>query len=200
MIHRPGGQAGGGWMWRGLRGLPTAITLARLVVVPWLVWVLLAGDHAAAFWLFVAAGLSDAIDGALARWLNARTALGAWLDALADKVLLVGIYVAGAVVGLVPVWLAVLVLARDAAIIVSVLVLSRRLRDLQADPLLISKINTAVQIIFAAWVLAGAAGTLPAILTGFGDGLIAAVAMTTMTSWLAYAIRGRVLMKTGERR
>ncbi|MCH6587634.1 MAG: CDP-alcohol phosphatidyltransferase family protein, partial [Proteobacteria bacterium] len=74
--------------------LPNLISLARLLAVPVVVYVILQGHYALAFWIFVAAGVSDALDGFLAKRLDAVSEIGAYLDPLADKVLLVGVYVA----------------------------------------------------------------------------------------------------------
>jgi cardiolipin synthase len=139
-----------------LMNLPNIITILRLFAVPLVVWLILSGLHDWAFWVFVAAGLSDGVDGYLARAWNQRTELGAYLDPVADKALLVSIYVTLAIGGALPVWLAIAVVFRD-VMIVGAIILSWLLnRPVVIRPLVVSKLNTAVQIVFAAIALGGA--------------------------------------------
>ncbi len=137
----------------------------------------------AAFWLFVAAGVTDAVDGAIARLCNARTALGAWLDPLADKVLLVSTYVVLGWLGHIPLWLVVLVVLRD-LLILAYAVVYVLAGEFNGSPILVSKINTAAQIVLAAMVLAHLA-------FGWGGSLLIeafvyGVAGTTVASGAAY--------------
>lgn len=171
--------------------LPNLITLARLCAVPATVWLILQGRMDLAFLLFVGAGISDAVDGWLARVRNARSALGAILDPVADKALLVSVYVTLAAMGVLPDWLAILVVFRDLVIVGGVLVLWVVGQPPAIRPILISKVNTAAQIGVAALAL---------LLSGFGlhapllFGIaILAVAATTLGSGAAYvadALRG----------
>ena len=134
--------------------LPSALTLARLCAVPLTVWLILTGSFAPAFWVFVAAGVTDALDGALARWFDARTTIGGYLDPIADKALLVSVYIALAAQGLVPVWLAILVVFRDLLIVGGVLLSHTLGQPMMMAPLAISRLNTVAQIAFAGLVLA----------------------------------------------
>ncbi len=93
------------------------ITLGRLLSVPVSVWLILAGQFAAAFWMFVLAGISDAVDGFIAKRFDMRTKIGALLDPVADKTLLVSIYVTLGVAGQLPTWLVILVVSRDLMIV-----------------------------------------------------------------------------------
>ncbi|MCS6786551.1 MAG: CDP-alcohol phosphatidyltransferase family protein [Thiobacillaceae bacterium] len=97
--------------------LPNLLTATRLLMAPMVVWLIVQGATAAAFGWFVAAALTDLLDGSLARWLDQKTVLGAWLDPIADKAMLLGTLLALAWAGSVPVWLAVVVLARDAVVL-----------------------------------------------------------------------------------
>jgi cardiolipin synthase len=133
--------------------LPNLITLARLGLVPVVIAMIAAGRWQGACILFVLAGVSDAIDGWLAKSFNLRTELGAYLDPLADKALLVSIYVALAVVGALPTTLAIVVVARDVMIIGAFMISWLMGKPIKIRPLLISKLNTLVQIAFAAAVL-----------------------------------------------
>jgi cardiolipin synthase (CMP-forming) len=135
--------------------LPNLISLARLLSVPLAVWLILEGRYTSAFWLFVAAGISDAVDGMLAKYLDAQSELGKFLDPLADKALLVSVYVALGRIGAVDIWLVILVVSRDVMIVGGVIVtLLTVMRSYKVSPSLLSKANTAAQILLAAAVLA----------------------------------------------
>ncbi len=134
--------------------LPNFISLGRLLAVPVAVWLILTGKFGFAFWVFIAAGISDAVDGFLAKRLNAQTELGKVLDPLADKALLVAVYVTLGQAGHLPVWLVILVVFRD-LLIVGGIILSHTLgRPVRMRPLKISKINTGAQIVLAGGILA----------------------------------------------
>lgn len=166
-----------------LINLPNVITFGRLCAVPLTIWVALQHQFAAAFFLFLAAGLSDAVDGWLAR-RRGGTALGALLDPVADKALLMSMYVTLAVVNILPDWLAILVVFRDVLIVGGVLVLAVLGQPAQIRPLLVSKLNTALQIALVALVLCLAGFHLSApVLTAL---MIWAVAATTLASGALY--------------
>nr|WP_245215291.1 CDP-alcohol phosphatidyltransferase family protein [Pararoseomonas baculiformis] len=164
--------------------MPNIITLARLCAVPAVVWLVIQRRLDIAFLLFVGAGISDAVDGWLARVRNARSFIGAVLDPVADKALLVSVYVTLAIIGVLPDWLAILVVFRDLLIVGGLLLLALMGLRPAIQPLFISKLNTVAQITLAgvALMLAGfqlEAGWLLAA-------LIAAVTATTIASGLAY--------------
>ncbi|HEY1364397.1 MAG TPA: CDP-alcohol phosphatidyltransferase family protein [Xanthobacteraceae bacterium] len=134
--------------------IPNLITLGRILLVPVVVWAITAGEMRVAFALFVAAGVSDAVDGFLAKRFGMTTRLGAYLDPLADKAMLVSIYVALGISGAIPRWLVILVVSRD-IMIVSAVILSWLVdKPVQPKPLLVSKLNTVAQILLACLVLA----------------------------------------------
>jgi len=163
--------------------VPNVITMLRLCAVPVAVWLVVRGEFLAAFWLFAAAGASDALDGALARRLG-PSRLGAVLDPLADKALLVSMYVTLAAVHVLPDWLAILVVFRDIVIVGAVLMLSYMGHDLPIRPLPVSKLNTALQIVLVAVAL-----LVTALLPGWGwavEALVWAVSATTLLSLAAY--------------
>lgn len=121
--------------------------------VPVIFW-LLVNDHArAAFFVFLLAGISDAVDGYLAKRFNWTSELGAYLDPLADKILIVSIYIALAVAGEIPLWLVVAVVSRDILILLAVLLSWLVGRPFRIKPLAVSKMNTAAQLVLAATVL-----------------------------------------------
>src|SRR5215831_9291258 len=97
--------------------LPNLISLARLLLVPAEIWLIIIGSYGLAFWILVGAGISDALDGFIAKRFDRRTRLGALLDPIADKVLLVSVYVTLGVAGQLWTWLVVLVVFRDVMII-----------------------------------------------------------------------------------
>lgn len=167
--------------------IPNAITLARLCAVPLAVWLMVQHRFQAAFWLFVAAGVSDAIDGLLARRTGAHSALGAALDPVADKALLVSVYVTLGLMGRLPDWLVILVVFRDVMIVGGVLVLYVLGSPPVMAPLLVSKVNTAAQIVLAALALGleGFGIAAPALL----DGAVIMVAATTLLSGAGYLRR-----------
>ncbi len=164
--------------------LPNLITLARLGLVPVVIAMISAGRWPEACITFVIAGLSDAVDGWLAKTFNLRTELGAYLDPLADKALLVSIYVALSVVGTLPAWLAIIVAARDVMIIGAFMISWLMNKPMAIKPLWVSKLNTAAQIGFAALVLGAKAFqfTLGPWFTVFA----ACVAALTLASLAAY--------------
>lgn len=166
--------------------LPNAISLGRLLAVPVTIGLMLDGRWALAFWLFVLAGVSDAVDGWLARRLDARTTLGSYLDPLADKALLVAVYVTMAVKGAVPTWLVLLTVSRDLLIVGGALLLYVAGQPLRIDPLPIGKLNTVAQLLLAGMLLLGLA-------YGFDlgtpiTGLTWAVCLTTVLSGGAYIL------------
>jgi cardiolipin synthase (CMP-forming) len=135
--------------------IPNLITIARLIAVPVLVLLLLDKNHAAAFALFVLAGVSDAIDGIIARYVPGQASdLGAYLDPIADKALLVSIFITLGIIGDIPAWLVITVVSRDLLIVGGVILAWMLSNPVTIDPLRISKATTAAQIIFVAVVLA----------------------------------------------
>jgi cardiolipin synthase len=162
------------------------ISLARLLSVPVTIWLVLASEWLAAFCLFVAAGLSDAVDGYLARHHGMRTELGGFLDPLADKAMLVSLYVVLGIRGDLPAWLVILVVSRDLLIVGGVLLSVALERALSVDPSMAGKANTVAQLVLAAGVLAFLAGLpVPEPVIGF---LVAAVAATAALSFAGYLV------------
>jgi cardiolipin synthase len=134
--------------------IPNFITLARVMSVPVIFWLLLTGQTQTAFWIFLCAGLSDALDGWLAKRFNWTSELGAFLDPLADKLLIVSIYIALAVRAELPLWLVIMVVSRDILIVAAVLISWVMDQPVVIKPLAVSKANTLAQIVLAATVLA----------------------------------------------
>ncbi|MFN3623183.1 MAG: CDP-alcohol phosphatidyltransferase family protein [Hyphomicrobium sp.] len=145
-----------------LLNLPNIISLARVILVPVVFWLLITGETEVAFFVFIIAGISDAVDGYLAKTFGWQTELGAYLDPLADKLLIVSIFLALGVGGKLPLWLVVAVVSRDILIVIAVMLSWLLGRPVRIKPLIVSKANTVAQIVLAATVLAD---------EGFGLGL-----------------------------
>ncbi len=141
--------------WDKKLNIPNLITIGRVVIVPVVVWLIFNGNFLAAFWFFLAAGISDGVDGFIAKQFNQQTELGAYLDPLADKALLVSIYVALGIKGELPVWLVILVASRDILIVTGVVLSWMMDMAVTMQPHMVSKINTTAQIMLAALVLGG---------------------------------------------
>lgn len=179
---------------RQLLSVPNLITVARICAVPVLIWLILDGRMGPAFWLFVAAGVSDAVDGIIARSFRSRTKLGGYLDPIADKALLVASFIALGAEGLLPLWLVLLVVARDIIIVAGVSALTLMKERLAMQPLWISKVNTFAQIALASIVLAVAGGGFP--LDSYIAPVVWLVAVTTSWSLIGYFLRGLLLIRT----
>src|SRR6195256_6014366 len=134
--------------------IPNIITLGRIILVPFIVWAIASSQMEIAFAIFLVAGVSDAVDGFLAKRFNMASELGALLDPLADKALLVSIYIALGIWGAVPRWIVILVVSRDIMIVSAVIVSWLFGKPIPMKPLMVSKLNTVAQVAFAALVLA----------------------------------------------
>lgn len=195
----------GGWRWRGrIRdatmsrlgvNLPNLISLGRLLLVPLTIWLILGGRYGIAFWVFVVAGVSDALDGFIAKRFNRRTRLGALLDPVADKALLVSVYVTLGLAHQLWTSLVILVVFRDVMIVGGFLLIQAIAAPKNYGPLYISKINTGLQIALVAFVLARLG--LAAERSIFDVVLSLAVVMTTVLSGISYIVRwARILARS----
>jgi len=172
--------------------IPNLISLSRLFAVPVVVWLIISDHMLIAFWLCLVAAISDAADGIIAKKFNLETELGGYLDPIADKALLTGIYVSLGIEQYLPSWLVILVVFRDLVIIGGAVIYQTMTMSLKMEPLMISKVNTAAQLILGVSVIGFA---------GFGVKLDAAVlfssyivALTTIASGTSYVLEwmGRV--------
>jgi len=167
-----------------LIAVPNLLSLARLFCVPLIVWLILDGREDVALFVFVLAGVTDAVDGFIAKRYGAVTELGKFLDPLADKALLVSAYVALASTGAIPTWLVILVVSRDVMIIGGSLLIHTMRQIVVMNPLMVSKVNTFAQIIYAGLVmLREGYGVMPGEI---GQIFMAVVAITTFLSGAAY--------------
>ncbi len=169
-----------------LMNIPNIITLARILSVPALIWFILAGQYSIAFLIFMLAGISDGVDGFLAKRFGWKTELGAYLDAVADKTLLVSIFIALGIIGLLPAWIVIGVVARDLLIIGAVLLSWILENPVTIKPSYVSKVNTTAQILLAGLVLANAGFNLD--LHGVIAALVLVVAILTLWSAFDYML------------
>jgi len=166
------------------RNLPNAITASRLLLVPVLILVLKEGDYTAGLVVFFVAGISDALDGYIAKRFHLVTQLGAVLDPLADKALLVSAYVMLTLLGHVPFWLMLTVAFRDLLIVGGYLVVTSMMGAVRMQPSYLSKFNTLAQIVLVLAILTQAAAGWPqGLLT---QGLVYLVLATTVASGAHY--------------
>ena len=174
---------------RGL-SIPNLITLGRILLVPVVVWAITSGEMRVAFSLFLAAGISDAVDGFLAKRFHMASELGAYLDPLADKALIVSIYVALGIAGALPISLVILVVSRDIMIIGAFLLAWLVDRPMKARPLPISKVNTVAQILLATLVLAEQGfGFNLAMVSALTMALVAILTLLSIAFYLAEWVR-----------
>jgi cardiolipin synthase (CMP-forming) len=156
------------------------------MLVPLVIVAITRDWNIAALTLFAIAGITDGLDGYIAKRFDMRTEVGAYLDPLADKALIVSIFITLAIVNVIPVWLTILVVSRDVMIIGAVIVSWLIDKPLDIDPLRISKANTAGQIIFAGLALASLALGIPT--AEQLDYLAVAVMLLTVSSIAAYCL------------
>lgn len=160
------------------------ISFARLLSVPVFVWLLIQGEMTAAFWLFLVAAVSDAVDGIVARHFNMQTTLGEYLDPIADKTLLVTAYIVLATQELLPLWIVIPVVSRDALIVIGALLVEKLTGDLRMEPITISRANTLLQLLLALAVMVPGVFASP---TGHVVTLLSfAVLVTTLVSGGTY--------------
>jgi cardiolipin synthase (CMP-forming) len=170
--------------------IPNIITLGRIILVPVIIWAIASNQMEIAFAIFVIAGVSDAVDGFLAKRFNMASELGALLDPLADKALLVSIYVALGIWGAVPRWIVILVVSRDFMIVAAVIVSWLFDKPVEMRPLMVSKLNTAAQVALAAVVLASLAfGFKPMPYEAVLMGLVTVFTLVSVSLYLVEWIR-----------
>jgi cardiolipin synthase len=126
---------------------PNILTIIRLLLTPLFVILLIRDQRAAALMVFLLAGISDGLDGFIARWFNQRTVLGAYLDPVADKVLLMSAYICLAVLDIVPAWLTIIVLSRDILIVIGIAIFTLTEKKFKVRPSRTSKCTTTVQLL-----------------------------------------------------
>ncbi len=178
------------------RDIPNLISVGRVILVFPVIWALLEQHFGLALVLFLIAGVSDGLDGYLAKRYRWESDLGGILDPLADKFLLISTYLCLGWLGELPVWLVGLVLLRDLVIVTGAVVYNFRVAAFQASPLPISKLNTLLQIVLA--LLAVVDLGWRALPDGLLSTLVVLVTITTAASGLAYVLQwGRRALRHG---
>ena len=140
-----------------LRWLPNAISILRILLILPILELIVRGNYDVALMLFFFAGFSDGLDGYLAVRFNWQSRLGGLLDPVADKLLVAGMFITLAWIGLIPVWLASVVIARDVIIVCGAVAYNFLVRPVPGEPTKISKLNTALELMFLLFVLSSAA-------------------------------------------
>ncbi|MBO6902211.1 MAG: CDP-alcohol phosphatidyltransferase family protein [Rhizobiaceae bacterium] len=171
--------------------IPNLITLLRFLLVPAIVYAMLEGAMAWALAGFLIAGISDGIDGFIARHFDQRSELGTYLDPVADKLLLVSVFVVLGLMSELPLWLVIAAVSRDLLIVGGVVLSGLLGHPVEMKPLMVSKANTAVQIVLAAAVLFELAletafGGLRGWLVILSGGLTAASAAAYLVAWFRH--------------
>ena len=169
-----------------LKWLPNAICIVRVLLVAPIVLMLLDERYVAALVLIALAGFSDGLDGFLARAFDWRTPLGSLLDPAADKLLIVSVFLTLAFQGLVPPLLTIVVVVRDVVIVGGAAAYQWLIAPVEGEPTVISKLNTAFQLLFVLCTLTMAAFAWPAEVVSTVLG--AAVLFTSLTSGLNYVV------------
>lgn len=176
-----------------LRWLPNAISLLRILLVAPILLFILDGRFDAALALFFIAGFSDGIDGYLAKRFDWHSRLGGLLDPVADKLLVAGTFITLAYTQLIPVWLAAIVILRDIVIVGGATAYNFMVRPVQGEPTKISKLNTALQLLFLLFVLSRAAFEWPdrISITVLGASILITVVISGVDYVLSWSKRAR---------
>lgn len=182
------------WSW-----LPNAISILRIALVPPILWLLYTQQFAVALLLFVIAGFSDGIDGWLAKRNGWHSRLGALLDPVADKLLIVGVFIVLLLGELIPLWLGIIVIARDVVIVGGATAYNFLVRPVDGEPSRISKLNTAFELSFVVFVLSRAAfGWPPPVsVTVLGAAVLVTVVVSGIDYVLAWSRRARNSLQRG---
>lgn len=170
------------------RFVPNLITLLRFTAVPLLVWWLFDNQFNNALLLWLLMGLSDALDGYLAKTFDWKTTLGSYLDPAADKVMLISSYIALGALNLLPHWLVLIVIMRDVALLSGAVSYVSMTRCFEIEPSLISKLNTFVQILLVLAVIYSQINAFPVIII---QTLIGLTLFTTIVSGYDYLVEER---------
>ncbi|MBL8217853.1 MAG: CDP-alcohol phosphatidyltransferase family protein [Bryobacterales bacterium] len=176
-----------------MRHIPNILCLLRIALTPLCVSLISSADWKPALWWTLFAGSTDYFDGYLARRMNWNSRLGAYIDPLADKILLAGCYIALGLASAVPWWLVAIVFSRDVLILTGVAVLYSKVKRRDFPPTQAGKISTAIQIMAIVLILGAHAHYFTPVLIPIAIG---AVAAATLFSGLDYIRQGWHMMKS----
>jgi cardiolipin synthase len=167
--------------------LPNSITLFRVVLIPFFINLMIYGYYRAALAVFVVACITDALDGMIARLMNSKTTLGAFLDPMADKLLIVSAFITLVLLNMVPVWLAIIVISRDVILVFGSIIVYLMQHNFTVQPSFIGKLTTVLQLLCVTL-------TLVQVDYGLGMGVLAVLQWTTaavtVASGVQYVSRG----------
>jgi len=175
--------------------IPNLITILRVLLVPIFIIYMINDRALGSLIIFVIASASDALDGFIARVFHQKSDLGAHLDPLADKILLIAAYITSAILKMIPPWLAVLIISRDVIILLGILVLYLNRHPVKIHPSLLSKSTTCLQIVTILMILSNCYINLKPI-TIYVFWLTAGF---TIASGLQYIRIGLVILTQGEK-
>ena len=183
------------------RWLPNAISLMRIVLVAPILMYIVDGRYGLALLLFFIAGFSDGVDGYLAKRFDWHTRIGALLDPIADKLLVGGTFITMVFTGLVPVWLAALVIFRDVVIVGGATAYNWLVRPVEGQPTRISKLNTVLQLLFIVFVLSNAGFGWPdqIAITVIGAGVLVTLVVSGIDYVVSWSRRAREGHQQAER-
>ena len=176
-----------------LSWLPNAISLLRIALVIPILLLIVNGQYKLALVLCFVAGFSDGVDGYLAKRFNWDTRVGALLDPIADKLLVAGTFIVLVYTGHIPLWLGLLVIVRDVVIVGGATIYNFMIRPVEGEPTRISKLNTALQLLFILFVLSRAAFGWPdqISLTVLGASVVVTVVVSGIDYVWSWASRAR---------
>lgn len=166
------------------------ITVVRLLFTPIIIWLIFSSYYYLGLIFFVLSGLSDALDGFIAKQFNQRTILGSYLDPVADKTLIVSSILALGYMGAIPSWLIILIVSRDLAILGAVIISWLVERSLKIEPIISSKINTFLQIFYIGLILLNLSSKEEIVYLNIFiiPTFSILIALSTLTSWFSYLI------------
>jgi cardiolipin synthase (CMP-forming) len=167
--------------------IPNLITILRILLGPLFVILLLRDQYMPALLVFTTAGISDGLDGFIARYYNQRTVMGAYLDPIADKLLLMAAYITMAVLELVPEWLTIIVISRDVMILTGIAIFTLTKIKFEVRPSIVSKFTTFTQI---ATIFVALLSTSFAIVGVVKPALFWITVIITIISGLHYIYKG----------
>jgi cardiolipin synthase len=175
------------------RWLPNAISLLRIALVAPILLLIIDGQYGFALALCFVAGFSDGVDGYLAKRFDWHTRIGALLDPIADKLLVAGTFMVLVYTGHIPLWLAALVIFRDVVIVGGATAYNFLIRPVEGEPTRISKLNTALQLLFLVFVLSRAAFGWPdqITITVLGASIVVTVVVSGIDYVWSWARRAR---------
>ncbi len=173
--------------------LPNAISILRIALIAPILILILQGSFGWALALFWLAGFSDGLDGYLAKRFDWHTRLGALLDPVADKLLVAGLFITLAYTQDIPVWLAAVVIVRDVVIVAGAMVYNFLVRPVEGEPTRVSKLNTALQLLFLLFVIsrAGFGWPEPIALTVLGASVLVTVVISGIDYVWSWSRRAR---------